>query len=164
MCYQLKYNLFLKLVTKQHIFLRDIPIYFNNNKYMPSQVVRSCVPAYMEVMPLHIACNVKTRYPTRRHDCRWNTIIALYWPDWIIIMPSMKQQLDGYVHSYPTGIYQSVTYMEVYPFRLALGVTQGSVLNGTNKIYIYDAYRFPGYHHYEALIGQPLLCGWQITR
>ena len=27
MCYQLKYNLFLKLVTKQHIYLRDIPIF-----------------------------------------------------------------------------------------------------------------------------------------
>ena len=100
---------------------------------MPSQVVRSCVPAYMEVMPLHIACNVKTRYPTRRHNCRWNTIIALYWPDWIIIMPSMKQQLDGYTY---TRTQRSVTYMEVYPFRLALGVTQGSVMGQTKYIYM----------------------------
>ena len=51
-------------------------------------------------------------------------------------MPSMKQQLDGYVHSYPTGIYQSVTYMEVYPFRLALGVTQGSEMGQTKYIYM----------------------------
>ena len=58
-----------ELPTEQHIYLRDIPIFipymytryiviFNNTKYMPSQVVRSCVPAYMAVRPMPDIYNV----------------------------------------------------------------------------------------------------------
>ena len=84
----------------------------------------------MDRLLVHIAIPIKQSL-TNIDGTRF---LALYWPDWIIIMSSMKQHLEGYTRTQRAYFSRSHKWKWTI-LLLALGVTQCSVMGQTKYIW-----------------------------